>query len=101
MSLTKSHLSPLPGVIDDFLSAGPPYPPLLARLPLLSTYLPDDGGHTFLDLLVRARPKWIIERLEIGRWKEEVWREAFQRRFLPSWKRYKGEEDTWRAAFLR
>ena len=55
----------------------------------------------FVEMLVRARPQWILERLEIGKWKEDVWKEAFERRFLPSWKRFKGEGDTWRAIFLR
>lgn len=55
----------------------------------------------FLVVLVRARPRWILERLELGRWTEKVWKEAFERRFLPSWVRYKVEGDTWRAVFLR
>lgn len=55
----------------------------------------------FIDLLVRARPKWILEHLQFGRWTEAVWREAFERRFLRSWRRFKGEGDTWRAVFLR
>lgn len=39
--------------------------------------------------------------MELGRWTESVWKEAFETRFLPSWERYKGEGDTWRAVFLR
>jgi hypothetical protein len=62
---------------------------------------PPDDGRLFLEILVRARPRWILERLEIGRWSEKVWQEAFERRFLPSWKEYKKADDTWRAIFLR
>lgn len=54
-----------------------------------------------MDVLVRASPRWILERFEIGRWRDNVWEEAFRRRFLPSWVRYKNAEDSWRAAYLR
>lgn len=60
-----------------------------------------DDGNLFLDVLVRCSPKWILERFELGRWRDNVWREAFERRFLPSWKRYKEADDSWRAVFLR
>ena len=101
LALTRTHLSPIPGAIHHLLNIGPPYPPTLAKLPQLSFLLPDDSGMVFAELLTRARPKWILERLEVGRWKEDVWREAFDKRFLPSWRRFKGEDDTWRAIFLR
>jgi len=39
--------------------------------------------------------------LELGRWREAVWKKAFERRFLPSWKRFKGDGDSWRGIFLR
>jgi hypothetical protein len=55
----------------------------------------------WVDTLVRARAKWILERMEMGRWRDTMWKEAFERRFLPSWKRYKGEGDSWRAVFIR
>jgi hypothetical protein len=54
-----------------------------------------------LEILVRARPRWILERLEVGRWPESVWQEAFERRYLPSWKAFKKDDDSWRAVFLR
>ena len=101
LTLTRSHLSPIPSTIRQTVLAGHPSPPILAKLPSLSLFLPHDGGMIFVDLLVRARPKWILEVLELGRWREEVWREAFEARFLPSWKRFKVEGDTWRAIFLR
>lgn len=101
LSLTRTHLSPIPSIIHHLLNLGPPYPNILAKLPQLSLLLPDDMGTMFIEILVRARPKWILERLEIGRWKDDMWREAFERRFLPSWRRFKGEGDTWRAIFIR
>lgn len=100
-NLTRSHLTPLRAVIRDILRTGPPYPSALAILPSLSHLVGHDDGNLFVDVLVRAAPKWILESLEIGRWRDHIWKEAFERRFLPSWKRYKAPEDTWRAAFLR
>jgi hypothetical protein len=55
----------------------------------------------FLNVLVRARPRWILERMEMGHWPQEIWKEAFERRFLPSWKEFKRVDDSWRAIFLR
>ncbi|RSH93235.1 hypothetical protein EHS25_007589 [Saitozyma podzolica] len=101
LSLTQTHLSPLPTLISHALDRGPPYAPTLAVLPSLTLYQPDDGGRMWVDTLVRARAKWILERMEMGRWRDTMWKEAFERRFLPSWKRYKGEGDSWRALFIR
>ncbi|TXT12974.1 hypothetical protein VHUM_01375 [Vanrija humicola] len=99
--LTHSHLTPLRPVIRDALRRGPPYPTALEVLPSISHLLAADDGALFLDVLVRAPAKWILERFELGRWRDHIWHEAFDRRFLPSWKRYKLPEDSWRAAFLR
>ncbi|ORX37661.1 hypothetical protein BD324DRAFT_622801 [Kockovaella imperatae] len=101
LSLARTHLSPLSSSIRRILDDGPPYPNILAKIPTLNLFLPLENGHLFVDVLVRARPRWILERFELGRWPERVWREAFERRFLPSWRRFKGENDTWRAIFLR
>nr|XP_031857734.1 uncharacterized protein CI109_006894 [Kwoniella shandongensis]KAA5524806.1 hypothetical protein CI109_006894 [Kwoniella shandongensis] len=104
ISLTQSHLSPLPTTIRSTLLRGTPYPQALAVLPHLKSFLPPSRSARYrliLPILVMARPRWIVERFEFGRWDEELWKEAFEKRFLPSWKRLKGEEDTWRAAFLR
>lgn len=102
LGLTRSHLTPFPTLIHQALLDGPPYPVMLERLPALSLYHADDDGRMWIEALVRARPRWILERMVIGsRWRESVWKEAFQRRFLPSWKMYKKEGDTWRAVFLR
>lgn len=88
-------------MIRDALRRGPPYPTALEVLPSISHLLAADDGALFLDVLVRAPAKWILERFELGRWRDHIWHEAFDRRFLPSWKRYKLPEDSWRAAFLR
>lgn len=101
LALTRSHLSPFPSLIRASLDRGSPYPPILAKLPSLTLVQPDEDGTLFLDVLVRARPRWILERLELGRWTEAIWKEAFERRFLPSWKRYRLQGDSWRAVFLR
>jgi hypothetical protein len=101
LALTQSHLSPFPDLIDEILLAGPPYPHLLAVLPTLRSFLPNDEGRMFIPLLVRARPRWLLERMEMGHWPETIWKEAFERRFLPSWKEFKKTDDSWRAIFLR
>ncbi|WVF68231.1 hypothetical protein IAT40_002996 [Kwoniella sp. CBS 6097] len=103
LSLTRSHLSPIPPAIRSVLSA-PPYPQTLAVIPHLTHFLPPDKGDAerlFVQILVRARPRWIVERFEHGRWDERIWQDAFERRFLRSWKRLKGDDDSWRAVFLR
>ncbi|RXK36581.1 hypothetical protein M231_06122 [Tremella mesenterica] len=101
LTLCKTHLTPLPQAIRQVVNEGSPYPPILAALPSLRLFLPDDGGRMFIDVLVKCPPRWILERFEMGRWRDTIWKESFERRFLPSWKRYKKEEDTWRAIFLR
>ena len=101
LALCRTSLSPIPPTVRAALISSDPYPQLLSRLPTLSLYLPDDGGQLFIDLLVRARPRWILETLECGRWNESIWQEAFERRFLRSWRRFKSQDDSWRAIFLR
>ncbi|OCF42644.1 hypothetical protein I317_03503 [Kwoniella heveanensis CBS 569] len=103
LSLTRSHLSPIPPSIRSILSS-PPYPQTLAVIPHLPHFLPpdkQDAERLFVQILVRARPRWILERFEYARWDERIWQDAFERRFLRSWKRLKGDDDSWRAVFLR
>ncbi|BEI80947.1 hypothetical protein CcaverHIS002_0201070 [Cutaneotrichosporon cavernicola] len=100
-TLTDTHLTPLRAVIKGVVRKGPPYPPQFEVLPSLRYFVGDDDGRLFLDVLVRAPARWLLERFEFGRWTDEIWKEAFDRRFLPSWKRYKNPEDKWRGAFLR
>ncbi|GMK56215.1 hypothetical protein CspeluHIS016_0300550 [Cutaneotrichosporon spelunceum] len=100
-TLTDTHLTPLRAVIKDVVRKGPPYPPPFEVLPSLRYFVGEDDGRLFLEVLVRAPARWLLERFEFGRWSDEIWKEAFERRFLPSWKRYKSPEDKWRGAFLR
>ncbi|WVR08039.1 hypothetical protein IAU60_005083 [Kwoniella sp. DSM 27419] len=103
LSLTQSHLSPLPPAIRAILSR-PPYPQALSVLPHLSRFLPpdqSDAERLLVQVLVRAQPRWLMERFEFGRWSDRLWQEAFERRFLRSWRRIKGDGDSWRAVFLR
>lgn len=101
LALCRTSLSPIPPSVRAILRSSDQYPRLLSRLPTLSLFLPVDSGQLFIDLLVRARPRWILETLEYARWNESIWREAFERRFLRSWRRFKGQDDSWRAIFLR
>lgn len=102
LGLTRGNLSPFPLLIRQALDAGRPYPPALAKLPSLPLFQQDqDDGSMYLPILVRGRPRWILERFEWGKWRDGIWKEAFERRFLKSWERYKLDGDSWRAIFLR
>lgn len=90
-------LSPFLAPVHHILLRGPPYPAELAVLGIF-THI---NRNVFLEILVRAEAKWILEEMEIPRLPDSVWQEAFARRFLPSWKRYREGSEKWRAAFLR
>jgi hypothetical protein len=103
LRIFRTSSSPLPSAIHSLLLSNSPYPSILAHLPLCSLYLPvnpHDAAHIFLELLVRARPKWILKSLEYGKWGDWIWKEAFEQRFLVSWRKYKEGEASWRGAFL-
>lgn len=79
------------------LQSPTPYPPQLAQLPTLDLLPP----RVLLDLLVRARPEWILYELEgpvgLG---EPAWEQVCRARFLPSWYAA-GQGSSWRSLFLR
>ncbi|WWC92842.1 uncharacterized protein L201_007802 [Kwoniella dendrophila CBS 6074] len=103
LSLTQSHLSPIPLSIKSTLSL-PNYPKELSIITHLNHFLPpnsEDAKKIFIQILVRAKTKWILENFEFLRWNDSFWKNAFEKRFLPSWKRYKTDEDNWRAVYLR
>ncbi|KAJ9095308.1 hypothetical protein QFC21_005674 [Naganishia friedmannii] len=105
-------VTPFPASITQELDAGPPYS---RELEVLGTYSHIPRS-CFIQILVRASPEWVLDSMVIpGGITTSEWRECFERRFLPSWKRYKfrnhhhhvtpspdGKGDhTWRATFLR
>ncbi|KAJ7232220.1 hypothetical protein B0H12DRAFT_1261748 [Mycena haematopus] len=56
--------------------------------------------HNWIDILSRARASYILFEMTLPNLKEAEWEDTFQRRFLPSWKKWR-KDNTWRAAFLR
>lgn len=115
VSLTDTHstfralaasppLTPFAAPILAALLKGPAYPQSLRTLAWTHPYLPPA---LFLHILVRAPPRFILDELELPRLSSGYWQEAFRRRFLPSWIRYRDEntaakdKPSWRATFLR
>jgi len=100
----RSPYNPLVQVVKHTLRAGPPYPRALAVLPSITHMQPndtEDDSPLSLEILTRAEPKWILEYFEYGPWRHRLWEEAYARRFLPSWRKFKQKGDTWRSAFVR
>lgn len=53
----------------------------------------------WVEVLVKAKPEWILFSATLPNLKESEWEECFSRRFPPSWKRWR-KEGRWRQAFL-
>lgn len=53
----------------------------------------------WVEVLVRAKPEWILFEATLPSLKEAEWEECFSRRFLPNWKKWR-KEGRWRQAFL-
>lgn len=58
-------------------------------------------SRALLPLLIRAPLRPILDECQLPRLLAREWKEAFEARFLPSWKRIKQEGESWRACFLR
>ncbi|KAJ6515630.1 hypothetical protein C8R45DRAFT_957157 [Mycena sanguinolenta] len=56
--------------------------------------------HNWIDILSRARAPYVLFEMTVPNLKEAEWEDTFQRRFLPSWKKWR-KDSTWRAAFFR
>lgn len=91
------QISPFLGPVQRILFRGPPY---TAELASLGSYT-HISRNVFAEILVRAEARWILEEMEIPKLPNAVWEEAFSRRFLPSWRRYREGDEHWRAVFLR
>ncbi|KAJ9112667.1 hypothetical protein QFC22_006169 [Naganishia vaughanmartiniae] len=99
-------VTPFPTAIAREIDLGPPY---TRELEVLGTYSHIPRG-AFIQVLVRAAPEWVLDNMVIPVGMTTLeWRECFEQRFLPSWKRFKfrnhtsssNGEHSWRAAFLR
>ncbi|KAJ6538573.1 hypothetical protein DFH09DRAFT_1177262 [Mycena vulgaris] len=56
--------------------------------------------HNWVDILALARASYILFEATLPNLKEAEWEEAFKRRFLPSWTRWR-KDSLWKATFLR
>lgn len=56
--------------------------------------------HNWVDILALARASYILFEATLPNLKEAEWEEAFKRRFLLSWTRWR-KDSPWKATFLR
>lgn len=57
--------------------------------------------HNYVEILSIARPECILFQLDIPNLPSSYWQESFERRFLPSWKKWRKGNEQWRSVFLR
>ncbi|WVQ78954.1 hypothetical protein IAT38_001046 [Cryptococcus sp. DSM 104549] len=87
LSLTRTTgLTPLPDAVRAALHRQGHYPRALAVLPHLSIFLPPDPKPLLLSILTQAKADWLGSHFEPALWDDGLWQEAFQMRFLPSWR---------------
>ena len=57
--------------------------------------------HNWVEIMSLARAEWLLFDATLPRLNEWEWAECFKRRFLPGWGKWKKEDTTWQAAFLK
>ncbi|KAJ7068513.1 hypothetical protein C8F01DRAFT_612703 [Mycena amicta] len=57
--------------------------------------------HNWIDILALASTEFILFDTTLPNLADAEWKDAFRRRFLPSWTRAKHKERSWKATFLR
>lgn len=72
------------------------YEPALKHLSVRTTV----PRHNWIDILTLARPCFLLFQTTLPNLKESEWEECFNRRFLPSWRKWK-KEGSWKEAFLK
>ncbi|EKM79873.1 hypothetical protein AGABI1DRAFT_106215 [Agaricus bisporus var. burnettii JB137-S8] len=72
------------------------YEPALANLSVRSIV----PRHNWIDILTRARPSFLLFQATLPNLKQSEWEEAFRRRFLPSWAKWK-KDAHWKEAYLK
>ena len=55
----------------------------------------------WIEIASLAKAEWLLFDASLPNLKEAEWEECFRRRFLPSWRKWKKEEGTWKSAFLK
>ena len=72
------------------------YGPALQHLSVRSTV----PRQNWIEILVLARPSFILYETTLPNLKAVEWEECFRRRFLPGWQKWK-KESPWKEAFLK
>jgi hypothetical protein len=72
------------------------YEPALTHLSVRSIV----PRHNWIDILSLARPSFLLFKATLPNLKESEWEEAFRRRFLPSWAKWK-KDGYWKEAYLK
>ncbi|KAI0089061.1 hypothetical protein BDY19DRAFT_889736 [Irpex rosettiformis] len=57
--------------------------------------------HNWVEIISLARAEWLLFDATLPRLNEWEWEECFKRRFLPGWQKWKKENTSWQAAFLK
>lgn len=96
---SDSSLNPWRGPILRCLlvQPGTPYDPSLRNLSERSTV----PRQNWIEILSMARAEWLLLEATLPSLKDSEWEECFKRRFLPSWRKWKGENEGWRSAFRK
>ncbi|KAJ7780996.1 hypothetical protein B0H16DRAFT_1658683 [Mycena metata] len=56
--------------------------------------------HNWVEICALGRASYLLFEMTLPNLKEADWEDAFKKRFLPSWRRWR-KDGTWKAAFLR
>ncbi|KIP12755.1 hypothetical protein PHLGIDRAFT_20795 [Phlebiopsis gigantea 11061_1 CR5-6] len=96
---SDSSLNPWRGPILRCLlvQPGTPYEPSLRSLSERSTV----PRQNWIEILSMARADWLLLEATLPSLKDSEWEECFKRRFLPSWRKWKGEDEGWGPAFRK
>ena len=79
------------------LPPGVPYEEQLRSLSVRNTV----PRHNWVEIVSLARAEWLLFEATLPRLQESEWEECFKRRFLPGWRKWKKEDTTWQATFLK
>lgn len=96
---SDSSLNPWRGPILRCLlvQPGTPYEPSLRSLSERSTV----PRQNWIEILSMARADWLLLEATLPSLRDSEWEECFKRRFLPSWRKWKGEDEGWGPAFRK
>ena len=92
-------LNPWKGpIMRNLFSRDAPYEPCLTHLSERSSLVPRSN---WVDVLVIARPEFLLFEVTLPNLPDEYYAEAFSRRFLPSWTKVKKDGQTWKEAYRK